>query len=205
MSLKNLFLYASIEYSLYDSWDFKRNIQTQTTQVLYVNPRYIVLESTVTGIAPLLCQQILIARMSAYFTDLLHCTNEPNVSIPQLANLLIERTMNGSWIVVFKSLVTVHHLMCYGSERFTQYLASSNCTFNLASFNDRLGTPQVKTESRGGLSVGHIYTDKHIGSNCVNSRNAVLLNLREKEDGEGFKEAFESKRGNCRKILGTSI
>lgn len=122
-----------------------------------MNPRCIVLESTVTGIAPLLCQQILIARMSAYFTDLLHCTNEPNVSIPQLANLLIERTMNGSWIVVFKSLVTVHHLMCYGSERFTQYLASSNCTFNLASFNDRLGTPQVKTESRGGLSVGHIY------------------------------------------------
>lgn len=80
-----------------------------------------------------------------HLSDLLHCTNEPNVSIPQLANLLIERTQNGSWIVVFKSLVTVHHLMCYGSERFTQYLASSNCTFNLANFNDRLGTPQVSS------------------------------------------------------------
>ena len=49
-------------------------------------------------------------------TDLLHCTFEPNVSIPQLANLLIERTQNSSWVVVFKSLITVHHLMCYGNE-----------------------------------------------------------------------------------------
>lgn len=48
--------------------------------------------------------------------DLLHCTNEPNVSIPQLANLLIERSQNSNWVVVFKSLVTTHHLMCYGNE-----------------------------------------------------------------------------------------
>ena len=49
-------------------------------------------------------------------SDLLQCTHEPNVSIPQLANLLIERTNHSSWVVVFKSLVTVHHLMCYGNE-----------------------------------------------------------------------------------------
>lgn len=48
--------------------------------------------------------------------DLLHCTNEPNVSIPQLANLLIERSQNSNWVVVFKALVTTHHLMCYGNE-----------------------------------------------------------------------------------------
>jgi len=48
--------------------------------------------------------------------DLIHCTNEPNVSIPQLANLLIERSQSASWVVVFKSLITVHHLMCYGNE-----------------------------------------------------------------------------------------
>lgn len=47
---------------------------------------------------------------------MIHCTNEPNVSIPQLANLLIERSQNASWVVVFKSLITVHHLMCYGNE-----------------------------------------------------------------------------------------
>ena len=51
-----------------------------------------------------------------FFSDLLHCTNEPNVSIPQLANLLIERSQNTNWVVVFKSLVTTHHLMCYGNE-----------------------------------------------------------------------------------------
>lgn len=49
-------------------------------------------------------------------SDLLQCTNEPNVSIPQMANLLIERTCHSNWVVVFKSLITVHHLMCYGNE-----------------------------------------------------------------------------------------
>eukprot|EP00058_Branchiostoma_floridae_P013408 XP_002598896.1 hypothetical protein BRAFLDRAFT_125739 [Branchiostoma floridae] len=47
---------------------------------------------------------------------LLQCTNEPHVNIPQLADLIIERSSNSSWVVVFKSLVTVHHLMCYGNE-----------------------------------------------------------------------------------------
>ena len=49
-------------------------------------------------------------------SDLLQCTNEPNVSIPTLANLLIERTLNPNWVVVYKSLITIHHLMCYGNE-----------------------------------------------------------------------------------------
>ncbi|OXA57924.1 Phosphatidylinositol-binding clathrin assembly protein LAP [Folsomia candida] len=68
---------------------------------------------------------------------LIHCTNEPNVSILQLANFLLERSQNTNWVVVLKSLVTTHHLMCYGNERFTQYLASSNCTFQLTSFLDK--------------------------------------------------------------------
>lgn len=46
----------------------------------------------------------------------MHCTNEPNVSIPQLANLLIERSQNANWVVVFKALITVHHMLCYGNE-----------------------------------------------------------------------------------------
>ncbi|CAH1989572.1 unnamed protein product [Acanthoscelides obtectus] len=71
--------------------------------------------------------------------DLVHCTNEPNVSIPQLANLLIERSQNTNWVVVYKALVTVHHMMCYGNERFTQYLASSNSTFQLSNFLDKSG------------------------------------------------------------------
>ena len=51
-----------------------------------------------------------------FVLDLLQCTNEPNVSIPTLANLLLERTLNPSWVVVYKSLITIHHLMCYGNE-----------------------------------------------------------------------------------------
>ncbi|KAK2192500.1 hypothetical protein NP493_29g06051 [Ridgeia piscesae] len=70
---------------------------------------------------------------------LIQCTNEPNVSIPQLANLLIERTQHVSWVVVFKSLISLHHLMNYGNERFSQYLASNNCTLNLGSFLDKTG------------------------------------------------------------------
>lgn len=39
-----------------------------------------------------------------------------NVNIPQLADTLFERTTNTSWVVVFKSLTTTHHLMVYGNE-----------------------------------------------------------------------------------------
>ncbi|KAL3883986.1 hypothetical protein ACJMK2_030212, partial [Sinanodonta woodiana] len=70
---------------------------------------------------------------------LILCTNEPNVSIPQMADLLIERTQYLNWVVVFKSLITIHNLMNYGNERFTQYLASNNCSFNLGSFLDKGG------------------------------------------------------------------
>lgn len=48
--------------------------------------------------------------------DLIHCTNELNVSIPHLADTLLERTASNSWIVVFKALITTHHLMMYGNE-----------------------------------------------------------------------------------------
>ncbi|VDM49921.1 unnamed protein product [Toxocara canis] len=75
-----------------------------------------------------------------YIPDLLHCTNEPNVSIPSMANLLIERTQNPNWTVVYKALITIHNIMCYGNE----YLASCNTTFNLGSFLDK-GSTQGKT------------------------------------------------------------
>ncbi|XP_024916155.1 phosphatidylinositol-binding clathrin assembly protein isoform X5 [Cynoglossus semilaevis] len=68
---------------------------------------------------------------------LIHCTNEMNVSIPQLADTLFERTANSSWVVVFKALITTHHLMMYGNERFIQYLASRNTLFNLHNFLDK--------------------------------------------------------------------
>lgn len=59
---------------------------------------------------------LLIGDLLFLVSDLVRCTNEPNVSIPQLANLLIERSQNTNWTVVFKALITVHHMLCYGNE-----------------------------------------------------------------------------------------
>ncbi|XP_071746748.1 phosphatidylinositol-binding clathrin assembly protein LAP isoform X11 [Lepeophtheirus salmonis] len=94
------------------------------------------------GLAKSVCKattEELIGPKKKHLDYLLHCTEEPNVSIPQLANLLIERTQSTNWIVVFKGLVTIHHMMCYGNERFVQYLASSNTNFQLSSFLDKSG------------------------------------------------------------------
>ncbi|XP_011498204.1 PREDICTED: phosphatidylinositol-binding clathrin assembly protein LAP isoform X6 [Ceratosolen solmsi marchali] len=94
------------------------------------------------GLAKSVCKattEEMIAPKKKHLDYLIHCTNEPNVSIPQLANLLIERSQNTNWTVVFKALITVHHMMCYGNERFTQYLASSNSTFQLSNFLDKSG------------------------------------------------------------------
>ncbi|XP_067676626.1 phosphatidylinositol-binding clathrin assembly protein LAP-like isoform X5 [Haliotis asinina] len=94
------------------------------------------------GLAKSVCKattEEIIGPKKKHLDYLLQCTNEPNVSIPQLADLLIERTQHANWIVVYKSLITIHNLMNYGNERFTQYLASNNCTFNLGSFHDKTG------------------------------------------------------------------
>ncbi|KAK4337349.1 hypothetical protein RND71_043619 [Anisodus tanguticus] len=94
------------------------------------------------GLARAVCKattEELLAPKKKHLDYLLQCTFEANVSIPQMANFLIERTSHNSWVVVFKALITVHHLMCYGNERFTQYLASSNCSFQLSNFLDKTG------------------------------------------------------------------
>ncbi|MGH0160702.1 UNVERIFIED_CONTAM: hypothetical protein FKN15_040012 [Acipenser sinensis] len=71
---------------------------------------------------------------------LIQATNETNVNIPQMADTLFERATNSSWVVVFKALVTTHHLMVQGNERFIQYLASRNTLFNLSNFLDKTGS-----------------------------------------------------------------
>ncbi|XP_053593651.1 phosphatidylinositol-binding clathrin assembly protein LAP isoform X4 [Microplitis demolitor] len=103
------------------------------------------------GLAKAVCKattEEMIGPKKKHLDYLIHCTNEPNVSIPQLANLLVERSQNTNWTVVFKALITVHHLLCYGNERFTQYLASSNSTFQLNNFLDKSGV-------QAGARVGY--------------------------------------------------
>lgn len=104
------------------------------------------------GLAKSVCKattEEMIGPKKKHLDYLVHCTNEPNVSIPQLANLLIERSQNTNWVVVYKALVTVHHMMCYGNERFTQFLASSNSTFQLSNFLDKSGVQGILSVRAG--------------------------------------------------------
>lgn len=107
------------------------------------------------GLAKSVCKattEELLGPKKKHLDYLVHCTNEPNVSIPQMANLLIERSQNTSWVVVYKALITTHHLMCYGNERFTQYLASSNTSFQLSNFVDKTGV-QSAVGARTGYDM----------------------------------------------------
>jgi len=89
----------------------------------------------------------MIAPKRKHLDYLLQCTSEINVSIPQMADLLIERTQNTSWVVTYKALITIHHLMCYGNERFSQYMASHSSKFYLNNFIDRNGTQGIDMSS----------------------------------------------------------
>uniref|UniRef100_W5JZ97 Clathrin coat assembly protein AP180 n=1 Tax=Astyanax mexicanus TaxID=7994 RepID=W5JZ97_ASTMX len=82
----------------------------------------------------------VMAPKKKHLDYLISATNETNVNIPQLADTLFERAMNASWVVVFKALVTTHHMCIHGNERFIQYLASRTSLFNLSNFIDKTGS-----------------------------------------------------------------
>ncbi|MEJ1285620.1 synaptosomal-associated protein 91 [Cricetulus griseus] len=86
------------------------------------------------------CQRVFRCSHCTEDGNLIQATNETNVNIPQMADTLFERATNSSWVVVFKALVTTHHLMVHGNERFIQYLASRNTLFNLSNFLDKSGS-----------------------------------------------------------------
>ncbi|XP_055083590.1 clathrin coat assembly protein AP180 isoform X1 [Periophthalmus magnuspinnatus] len=71
---------------------------------------------------------------------LIQATQETNVNVPQMADTLMERAGNASWVVVFKALIATHHLMVHGNEKFLQFLASRNTLFNLSNFLDKTGS-----------------------------------------------------------------
>lgn len=58
----------------------------------------------------------MLMKTITHLLDLLQCTHEANVSVPQMADLLIQRAQINNWVVVFKSLITVHNIMNYGNE-----------------------------------------------------------------------------------------
>ncbi|KAI6653282.1 Phosphatidylinositol-binding clathrin assembly protein isoform X2 [Oopsacas minuta] len=79
----------------------------------------------------------LIAPKRKHVDYLVLCTNEPMVSIPDLATFILERVKLTNWIVSFKALVTAHFLMVQGNERFIQYLAPRTTNFHTDNLSDR--------------------------------------------------------------------
>ncbi|XP_034436759.1 clathrin coat assembly protein AP180-like isoform X2 [Hippoglossus hippoglossus] len=82
----------------------------------------------------------VMAPKKKHLDYLVSATNTTNVNIPQMADTLFERATNASWVVVFKALVTSHHMCVHGNERFIQYLASRTSLFNLSNFIDKTGS-----------------------------------------------------------------
>ncbi|CAL8313628.1 unnamed protein product [Lota lota] len=82
----------------------------------------------------------VMAPKKKHLEYLVSATNATNVNIPQMADTLFERATNASWVVVFKALVTSHHMCVHGNERFIQYLASRTSLFNLSNFIDKTGS-----------------------------------------------------------------
>ena len=79
----------------------------------------------------------IIAPKRKHVDYLVLCTNEPTVSIPDLATFILERVKVGNWIVSFKALVTAHFLMVQGNERFIQYLAPRTSNFQTDNLSDK--------------------------------------------------------------------
>ena len=79
----------------------------------------------------------IIAPKRKHVDYLVLCTNEPTVSIPDLATFILERVKMANWVVSFKALVTAHFLMVQGNERFTQYLAPRTANFQTDNLSDK--------------------------------------------------------------------
>ena len=51
-----------------------------------------------------------------FFIDLMLCTKDQNVSVPEMSKLILDRAHNSSWVVSIKALLIVHEIMNYGNE-----------------------------------------------------------------------------------------
>lgn len=108
--------------------------------------RLLAAKNTIAGqaLAKTVCKattEEMIGPKRKHLDFLIQATNEMNVSIPEVADLLIERAQNSSWVVCLKALITIHHLMCYGNERFQAYMASHNHHLQSAVWLDQGGMP----------------------------------------------------------------
>ncbi|XP_040323055.1 clathrin coat assembly protein AP180-like [Herpailurus yagouaroundi] len=80
-----------------------------------------------------------------HLADLIQYVNETNMSVKHLADVLSEKVRSSSWVVVFKALVTVHHLMVHGNEVSVLYIhsvgnhflpvSSKDCQYPMAKYS----------------------------------------------------------------------
>ena len=79
----------------------------------------------------------IIAPKRKHVDYLVLSTNEPTVSMPDLATFILERVKVANWVVSFKALITAHFLMVQGNERFLQYLAPRTSNFLAENLSDK--------------------------------------------------------------------
>uniref|UniRef100_A0A3Q3MPB9 Clathrin coat assembly protein AP180-like n=1 Tax=Mastacembelus armatus TaxID=205130 RepID=A0A3Q3MPB9_9TELE len=82
----------------------------------------------------------VMAPKKKHLEYLVSATNTTNVNIPQMADTLFERSTNASWVVVFKALVTTHHMCVHGNEHLTNLTWISFCSgYDMSTFIRRYG------------------------------------------------------------------
>ena len=111
---------------------------------------------------------------------LLSMTHEPNIEILELANILIDRTRQLKWVIVFKALITTHHLMILGNERFLQHLASRNVLFTLNHFVDKNGVMGFE------MSAFVRRYANYLNQKAISYRNVAKDFTRAKRGAEGY-------------------
>lgn len=97
---------------------------------------------------------------------LISSTHEPNVSLPECADMLLSRVQDVSWIVSLKAMISLHHIMNDGNEKFMQYMASKANSFEFLS--DKSGP---LSEDMGSFvkKYGHYLSEK-----CISYRQLAM-------------------------------
>jgi len=97
---------------------------------------------------------------------LISSTHEPNVSLPECADMLLMRVQDPSWIVSLKAMISLHHIMNDGNEKFMQYMASKANSFEFLS--DKSGP---LSEDMGSFvkKYGHYLSEK-----CISYRQIAM-------------------------------
>ena len=88
---------------------------------------------------------------------LIGSTHEPNVSLPECADMLLAKIQDPSWVVSIKAMMSLHHLMNEGNEKFMRYMASKGNSFEFVSEKEG---PMANEMSPFVNKYGHYLSEK---------------------------------------------